>query len=182
MTLSTAPDPRPLPTSRHLRQEVSTEAQTVLAMQQCNAISPVLLHLGCCRTMRRTEEAEPLRAAGAAHVSADAKPVVFFVPGYMGSRLVIDGVVAYDMEVRRLIAGGCVHFATFKALMRQGTQELAKVYCRGLMLDDRQNCTVIARMVEPQNAVTAAGPAMLCGQWQPQLLDKTLGHLQGSIR
>ncbi len=48
----------------------------------------------------RAEEAEQLRAAAAAHVATDAKPVVFFVPGYMGSRLIVDGVVAFDMEVR----------------------------------------------------------------------------------
>ncbi len=55
--------------------------------------------------MRRPEEAEQRRTAAAAHVSADAKPVVFFVPGYMGSRLIVNGVVAYDMEVRWVPCG-----------------------------------------------------------------------------
>ena len=48
----------------------------------------------------KPEDVPKIKADAAAAVADDAKPVVFFVPGYMGSQLTVDGVNAYDLQAR----------------------------------------------------------------------------------
>ena len=57
----------------------------------------------------RPEDVPKMRADAAEAVAADSKPVVFFVPGFMGSKVTVDGVNAYDLQVRRCPMGAMRH-------------------------------------------------------------------------